>query len=137
MSRRIDGLQWSSVGAYLNWINAYLGLSPVNVSDVWNVRVTASFKVARRRKMKTLKGLEENLAAVKEYIARNSEHDGGDELEVTKEELMVLGTMIGNYEFYIGILTDQLDSLTALEDWEQASLEYVSCGVEDGDEIPF
>jgi hypothetical protein len=139
---KIDGLEWASLGSYLNWLDAYLELQPINVSKIWSVRVNGNFSRTVRDKKNTLNRIEENLSSVQGFIARaRPDVDPNGELIPTEAEMMVLNTLVGNYEYYAQILRDQINSLAALEEWEQLRTEYV--GLDDvadsgrQDDLPF
>ncbi len=107
--KMIQDFEWGSVGRYMHYISAYLGLVDLNMDAVYSFpyqRLGA--KKLRAKKLHMLRAIEGNMSSLEVFVKDPENNIGGS-------ELVVIRTMYGQLKEAKSIALDHLDTVTALE----------------------
>lgn len=122
---RLNQYEWFGIGKYLAYLERKLALIPIDINDIWSVRVTSSYTKLLKKKIRTRDKIIRNEEALLSFQEIN---------DLDANEQGVIATLSGNYAFYIEILDEQIVMLDELTKTSQLQLFYEPL---DEDEIPF
>lgn len=129
--KTISDFTWVSTAEYLQWLEQLCCLTPVNITDLWSMRVTGKtgFRGLLRKKIKLEGILTENCERLVSFSME--EH-------LSQFEQNIIAAFIGNIKKGIDILEGQVKRLRHIVEWQQSRFDYEDVLENfDPDQIPF
>ena len=124
---RLKDFETNSIAEYAAWLETYLGIIPINVSRVWNVRVRSSVPKLLSHKRALVREIEANLEILQTYI------DGPD---IKDQEKVVAVSVHSQWLYWHGIAVEQVGRLKSTLSCVQLGFVYEDLEEEE-DEPPF
>jgi hypothetical protein len=129
--RSLSEFTWVSAAQYIQWLELNCGLTEVNITDIWSMRVKgrSGFKGLRSQKIKIEAALLENKGRLEAFELEN---------EVESKQSDIICAFVGNIEGALAAISGQIDTLTHLVDleWERLELEYEDFPLDVSEEEP-